>query len=420
MERLLLRLERSAMSRSLLCFVLALGCSSENDGSGSETAADQLTFYEDVAPIVYENCVGCHRPGTIAPFSLIDYTSAHAVAANMALATAERIMPPMPVDNSGACNTYSNARWLTDDEIAIIGKWAETGAAEGNPANAPPLPEAPAGITADVTLDMGVTYTPNDALEDDYRCFVLPAPVDDLSFVTAYEVLPGDSRVVHHIIVYQPNDDAEAERLAGIDDGDPGDGYTCFGGPGVDANPLVLWAPGASVVQMPPGTGTPLFAGRKLVMQVHYNLKGGSFPDRTAIKLKLEKLVMHPSIYFAVADLGMRLTPGLANAQTTASFDLGDQSPFVIYGALPHMHTLGRTLHVEIESGAESTCVVDVDRWDFHWQNAWWYDQPLTISDPQRATITCGYDTSDRTEPVTWGEGTLDEMCLNYAYVSAP
>ncbi len=409
------------MNRSLLGITaLLVACSSESDG-GTQTSADQVTFYEDVAPIVYENCVGCHRPGTITPFSLIDYDSAQAVAGDMALATSERIMPPMPVDNSGACNTYSNARWLTDEEIATIGKWAETGALEGDPANAPPLPEAPAGITApEATLDMGVTYTPNDALDDDYRCFVLPAPVDTLSFVTAYEVVPGDARVVHHVIVYQPNDDAEADKMAGIDDADPGDGYTCFGGPRVDANPLVLWAPGASVVQMPEGTGTPLFGGRKLVMQVHYNLNGGSYPDRTQIKLQLAKVVARPSVYFAVGDVEMRLTPGLEHAQTTASFDLQDQAPFTIYGALPHMHTLGRTLHVAIDSADQSQCVVDVDRWDFHWQNAWWYDQPLTVSGATKATITCGYDTTGRTEMVTWGEGTMDEMCLNYVYVSSP
>jgi hypothetical protein len=81
------------------------------------------------------------------------------------------------------------------------------------------------------------------------------------------------------------------------------------------------------------------------------------------------------------------------------------------------MHTLGRTMRVDVSNAAGPTCLVDVDRWDFHWQNLWWYAQPIHVVGPQSISIRCGYDTRVRTDPVTWGEGTADEMCVSYFYL---
>jgi hypothetical protein len=113
-------------------------------GAGGGSSA--VTWSEHVAPIVYRECVGCHRDGGIAPFSLTTYASAAESASSIAYATGTRYMPPMPVDNSGSCNTYSNARWLSDAEIATIGAWDGAGAPEGDPSLAPELPAAPAGL----------------------------------------------------------------------------------------------------------------------------------------------------------------------------------------------------------------------------------------------------------------------------------
>ena len=83
-------------------------------------------------------------------------------------------------------------------------------------------------------------------------------------------------------------------------------------------------------------------------------------------------------------------------------------------------HTLGLKLHVDAATTSAKRCLVDVDRWDFHWQNAWWYAEPLTLDLFKSVNISCTYDTRGRTTPVTWGEGTSDEMCLAYLYATAP
>lgn len=387
-------------------------------GSGNAPSTHVVTFYEDVAPIVDAQCVGCHREGGIAPFPLTEYASVKAKAADIATATSAREMPPMPVNGSGTCNTFANARWLTDRELDTLAKWAAGGALEGDPTRAPMLPSAPAGLdAADAVVDIGGSYLPSATRPDDYRCFVASAPVAEATFLAAFEVVPGDPRVVHHVIGYQPNDDDAAAAARALDDAEDGLGYTCFGGPRVDAGPVALWAPGTGTVVLPAGTGLPLAAARPWIIQVHYNLAQGVFPDRTRVKLRLTRQNVRPAVFAPVADLNLTLPPG--RASVTAS-DVGPQDPtkpYTVYGAAPHMHTLGRTLRVEVSNDAGPTCLVDVDRWDFHWQNVWWYQQPLHIDNPRSISIQCGYDTTERTDTVTWGEGTADEMCISFFYL---
>src|SRR6478609_1580820 len=122
-------------------FVLSCGGWSALACSSDETSSNAPKFYEDVAPILNHNCVGCHRDGGIAQFSLTNYDQVRAHANDIASATAAREMPPMPVNNSGSCNTYANARWLSDDEISVLGRWAKSGTPAGDPSKAQPLPE---------------------------------------------------------------------------------------------------------------------------------------------------------------------------------------------------------------------------------------------------------------------------------------
>jgi len=387
--------------------------------SSSDAATTAPKYYEDVAPLINRNCTGCHREGGIAPFPLTSYDEVRPHASEIASATAERKMPPMPVDNSGQCNTYSNARWLSDDEIGLLGRWAKLGTPAGDPSKAPPLPEAPAALTdPDATLDIGTSYTPSDASgHDDYRCFVVPSPVDALRYVTAYQVFPGQEREVHHLIVYQPANNEQAAAAHALDDAASGAGYPCFGGAGVDASPVAMWAPGAGAIDLPAGTGVPLAAHRELIIQIHYNLDNGSAPDRTKVALKFASTPPIRGEYLAMLDLELRLPPGQAHVESMATSPLAPGS-LKIYGAMPHMHTLGRTMRVELEDNGASKCLVDVDRWDFHWQNAWWYSEPLSIEKPSSLSIRCGYDTRDKSEVVTWGESTSDEMCISYLYIT--
>jgi hypothetical protein len=397
-----------------LCLGVALGAGTLSCRGGGPT------FSKDVAPILKENCVSCHRSGGIAPFVLTDYDSAKRHARSIADATEKRVMPPMPVNNDGSCNTYENARWLTLDEIETLGAWADDGAPEGAGSGAIEPPPATTLDDPDLILELSADYLPNDALADDYRCFVLPAPVADRAFMTRYELVPGDPRVVHHAILFQPNSPEAAVEAHALDDAEAGDGYTCFGGPGVVAAPVALWAPGAGVVEMPAGTGVALEANRDLVLQIHYNLEHGAHPDRTRLALSTVPSGVTTGTFSPVLNADMMLPPGRRYVETGATTDFVPNLSLVVHGAMPHMHTLGRTLRVEAEAGGETRCLVDVDRWDFHWQNAWWYERSLPLDDLSALSIRCGYDTRTRSDITRWGEGTADEMCISYFYVTPP
>jgi hypothetical protein len=410
-----LALERARLLLLACCCVRALcACS-----SSAKSQANAPTYYEDVAPLLNRSCNGCHLDGGIAPFALTSYDAARSEAADIVSATTSCEMPPMPVNNDGSCNTYANARWLSSDEIGLLQRWQEAGAPAGDPKHAPspPLP-LPTLTAPDATLDTGASYTPSSADgHDDYRCFVLPAPVDQVRYLTEYEVLPGAPRVVHHVIVYQPDSDDDAEAASALDDAAPGLGYPCFGGAGVTAKPLAMWAPGAGAITLPEGTGVLVAANRNLIMQIHYNLDNGVVPDETRVALRFATQPVITAGYLPIANLDVMLPPGRTDVETMASVEV-DAPTLKVYGAMPHMHTLGRTLHVDVQANGESTCLVDVDRWDFHWQNAWWYDTPLTLENTTATSIRCGFDTSTEDHVVTWGENTSDEMCLSFFYVT--
>ena len=416
------------MSKALaMALVAVAACGSPDHGDDATTpdaGPSGPRFYEDVAPILMASCVGCHRPGGVAPFSLITYEDADAAAPVIPEMVTTRQMPPWGADNSGACNTYRDARWLDDAEIATLVEWSTGARLAGDPAAAPPVPDPPPGLArVDATAAMAEPYTPDAALEDDYRCFVIDPSLTADAFLTGFEVRPGAPEIVHHILLFQL-DTAQAEtNVAELDAQTPGPGYTCFGGAGTLGASLVgVWAPGMRVASYPAGTGLPVKGGRRMLMQVHYHVHtpGDAVPDTTAVDLMIEPTVPDPSFLFLLAAPDLYLPAGQSSVTTTNQYQLpGWLGQYNLWGVFPHMHTLGKTLRVEFDHLGETTCAIDVPRWDFNWQQGYFYDRPpLVAGGGDTLRITCTHDTSDLTEPVSWGEGTEDEMCLAFLYVS--
>lgn len=394
-------------------------------GDAAVTVPEHPTWATDVAPILYRNCVGCHRAGGIGPFPLITYADARDVADSIHHETAARRMPPTVIDGSGACQSFrDDMPWLTTAQVDTLARWAAQGAPEGDPSRAPQVPPAPAGLDrVDVRLDMGITYTPNAMLRDDYRCFLVDPGLTEDQFITGYEVHPGDARVVHHMILYSIPTEAAEQSAMQADARDATPGYPCFGGPGVNnSQPLVLWAPGGGVTEFPRNTGLRMKAGRRAIMQVHYNLAPGAFPDRTRINLRMERAVSAEGYLVPyrprVVSLPPRQTEAVASDSISLS-SLGLPLPQIwVHGVAPHMHTLGRTLRVDVADGADTRCLVNVPNWNFHWQRMGFYAEPLLVNRTEQLTLRCSYDTTSRTTTTTWGEGTQDEMCLNYFYAT--
>lgn len=375
------------------------------------------TYYRDIAPILAERCTECHRSGGIAPFALGTYEEAAPFAALVARTAGERSMPPFNLDNSGGCNTYVGASWLSDDDIQTLSMWAQAGAPAGE-ITGETLEGPPAWRLdrVDSTLTMPTPYAPTQPLIDDYRCFILEPGLAEDAFVTAFEVRLGRPDVVHHLTLYALDSAADEEAAAALDAAEAGPGYTCFGDTIVPSRWLVGSGPSDRGGDLPAGTGLRIGAGRKAVLQMHYNWQNGTAPDRTAVDLKLEPVVEREAIIARLTVTQLELPPGLP--AVTASHATTMDTDFTVWGVWPHMHNLGKQLRVTASRPGRESCLAQVNRYQFHWQRFAFYEQPLHVLAGDTLRITCTYDTTSRDTTTRWGFGTDDEMCIGFFYIT--
>jgi hypothetical protein len=399
-------------------------------GDAETPPASGVTWTEDIQPLMANHCVACHSDGSFAPFSLTEYETARDYASSIASAVTERRMPPHPADNSGACNTFRDANWLSDEAIASIVSWAEDGAPKG-PDRAPVAPPERGALSGDlVRVDLGADYlpVPNEG-GDDYRCFLIDAPVEEGDyFLRGYQPLPGNAAIVHHLIFYIPLSDEDVSIFEGYDAADPEPGYQCFGGPGGEVGDGFsslggAWAPGGGAIQFPANTGLQLVGGRKLVVQMHYNTLHGEGTDRTAIDMAIGRDGVQPIIFLPFGPTDFELSPNSAEELVELEGGLLSSSPpgmggggmggtipsgFELIGMFPHMHGLGTSIQLE---RADGSCLIDVPEWDYHWQLTYFLDSSQTLGLTDELRVRCGFDTRGVNQSVTWGEGSLDEMC---------
>lgn len=196
-----------------------------------------LTYYADIEPIFVANCAGCHMPDGIgyASWALDDVaaTTDQRTAEYLAFVTGIEYMPPWPPSDESV--EFLHERTLTDDEIAMIAAWAESGAPRGDIDDRPALTvetNVPT-VREDVVLTMDEPYTPDASLDDDYRCFLLDtSSFEGDQYLTGFSVEPGADTIVHHVIVYQL-DGSTREAAVEMDAATPGPGWQCYGGPGL-------------------------------------------------------------------------------------------------------------------------------------------------------------------------------------------
>ena len=378
-------------------------------------------WHRDVQPLVQARCGGCHAQGGAAPFALETYADAESRHALLADAVRTRRMPPwLPADG---CQSYVGDRRLRQEEIDLLVAWSEAGAPEGTPRASTPEPAGAATLAwVDATVDPGVDYTPSSTRTDDYRCFLLDPQLTGARDVIGFEVEPGVRREVHHVLLYT----VTRAEAAGLEDRTPGPGWQCFGGPGPDAPKMVGgWVPGTGAVKFPGQTGVTLYDGDVLLMQVHYNTASGPpAPDRTRVRLQYAaNPVQYHAQMFPLVEKGFAIPPRSQGYAASAEF--ATPVPASVWGVIPHMHQLGRRVQVRVLPPAgqagEETCLVDVPRWDFQWQQFYFFQSRtgLPVKQDARLRLDCTWDNpSDQT--VRWGEGTGDEMCLAFVYVTGP
>jgi hypothetical protein len=385
-------------------------------------AIDSPTFSKEVVRIFQQHCQSCHREGDIAPFSLVTYGDAKPYAALIKFMTQSRQMPPWKA--SSGCGDFADERRLTEGEIDTIARWVGAGAPEGNRSDLPPPREFGAGWILgepDLVLASAEAYTP--ALHTDtYRCFTIPTELTSDKYVQAVDTHPGDRETVHHVLTFI---DTTGASVA-LDEADPGPGYTCFGGPGFSLpGTLGGWAPGTRPLELPDNVGMSLPAASRVVIQVHYHPHHGTpEPDRTELGLYFSDGKPEHQLYFLpLINQTFTIPPNDANYRVTADFGFRTPFPLKLWFIAPHMHLLGKKMRVEIEPlDGPAQCLIDIQDWDFNWQGAYRYKEPISIPVGSAVSLTAYYDNSsanprnpnDPPKAVSWGEQTTDEMCIAF------
>jgi peroxiredoxin len=386
-------------------------------------AAAVPTYTKDVARLLQKNCQECHRRGQVGPFPLETYEQARKRAEDIATVAEDRTMPPWKAAR-GVGRPLKHDRSLSDQEIAVLTGWAEAGAAEGDPADLPPPRSFPQDWTLeggpDLVLDIGTDFPVPATGEDIYRCFVVPTSLPKDVYISGIEYQPGNRRVVHHVLAYIDTK-GEARKK---DSAEPGPGYSCFSGPGVEAaGELGGWAPGSQPTKLEDGIGRAFPKGGDVIVQVHYHPNGKPETDRTRIGLRFARKPVRQVLHWnAAANFEMKVPAGESNAEVTASWPV--PVDVLAHAVAPHMHLLGKNMLMSVtypDGRAED--LIRIDDWDFNWQYTYYFEKPFELPKGSVVKVVAHYDNSagnprnpNREHPneVTWGEATTDEMCIGF------
>jgi thiol-disulfide isomerase/thioredoxin len=357
---------------------------------------EPVTYTRHIAPILRQNCVACHRPGAVGPFSLLTYRDAARRAEFLREITASRRMPPWkPRPGHGV---FLDTLRLTDHELALLARWAEAGAPEGDPADLPPAPQFTEGWQLgrpDYVFQIATPLEVPASGEDLFRSFVIPLPLDADRYVVAFELRPGNPMVVHEARLFVADSGAELTRP-----------------------PLWEWTPGTIPRRTPPGAGLRLRSGSDLVLVLRFHPSGKPETDRTRLGIYLSptpppRFVI--GIPLATVDIDIPAGARRHRVVATASVPADAHA----YTLMPHAHQLLRelTLTVTFPDG-EVQRLLWIDDWDPGTPGPYHFVKPVALPRGTVLELVGVYDNSadnprNPSAPprrVRFGPGRGDEM----------
>lgn len=394
----------------LLGAVLALGMAvpAMAADDNAPAAATKVTYAKDVAPILNENCAGCHRPGQIAPMSLLTYQEARPWAKAIKKSVTERTMPPWFA--APGHQEYGNDTSLSEAEIMTLARWADQGAPIGDAKDLPPAPT----FADDNAWRIGKPdkvfvmepFTVTDDMEDHYEWVTIKNDDPEDKWVKAVEIIPGFKEAVHHNLVFlgpagaQPH---EAERSMDL---------------------FAKWGPGNNPDIYPEGHGKLLKGNSTIMFQLHYHKTpgpgtGGVDQSKMGV-IFAEKPVEHPVTTAWILDPRINIPAGASDYTAESVFRFIDSG--VIFNLAPHMHLRGKSFKYVAEyPDGTSEVLLDVPRWDFNWQISYYLKEPKHVPRGTKVRAIAVYDNSennphnpDPTINVDWGEATTDEMMIGF------
>jgi mono/diheme cytochrome c family protein len=414
-------------------FCLYLG----KDGAAAVMRGGKPEFYRDVLPILQGHCQECHRAGGIAPMALETYAEVKPYAAAIGAAATARTMPPWFADPG--VGKFSNDPSLSEQEIATLAEWADSGAVAGKAADAPaarvwaeswsiPQPDLV------VKMPQAVKLPAHGDIEYTYE--IVRTHFNEGRWVQMAEVLPQRRGNVHHAVVYVRPPESNWLRHAPVgvpftaaDLSDPAERAAAMW---TDSDILLVYAPGSSPDRWPATMAKYIPAGSDLVFQMHYTANGKATEDQTSVGMRFAKQAPAQRVLtLQLTNDHFVIPPGAPDYRVEARGSLPNEATLLSF--FPHMHLRGKRFeynlvhHHEPARGAPSdappitlTPLLRV-QYHFHWQMSYRLATPLHLPAGTELQAVAWFDNSrgnphnpDPDAEVRWGEQTYDEMMVGF------
>ena len=397
--------------------------------------AKNVTFHKNIEPILQARCQSCHRPGEAAPMSLLTYQDARPWAKAMREAVVGRKMPPWFADP--AHGSFTNDRRMPQSEIDQIIAWADNGAKEGNPKQAPKALTFTEGWVMgkpDAVIEMPGYEVPATGTID-YTYFDIPTGFTEDKWVQNVEVRAGDRKVVHHVVV-----EVRPPGVKYLTEAKYGEAYvpphrdkphkpdTGKGALEVDQIEVAgVYVPGGLPYYLKPGQARLIPAGSDLIFQMHYTTNGKASLDRSRIGFQFAKEPPAERVVNTlVTNRNLDIPAGDPNHEVLASVTLQNDSTML--AMFPHMHVRGKAFEYRATypNGTKET-LLNVPRYDFNWQLTYYLREPKVL--PKGTVLECvaRYDNSannpfnpDPAKEIWWGDQTWDEMLAGFVDLAIP
>jgi hypothetical protein len=440
------------------CILLYTASASDKDHSDKDKSAKtsdsaEVTFSKDVAPILYNKCAECHRPGEAAPFSVLSYKDVRPWARSIKDKVVSHEMPPWHADPH--IGQWANDRRLSDGQIQKIAAWVDHGAAEGNPVDLPPAPAFPDGWSIgkpDVIFQIAEETTLDASGPDEYQYFDVPTNFTEDKYVQMAEARPGNRKIVHHIIAFtvpagSPSLSTmnQQQRNMAVNmalNGTPfyRDGLLIRLKPDEpvynDATQvpeklrqfqqvddfLTAYAPGSNYGVWNPGTVKKIPAGAILRFQIHYSKVAGTVEkDRSMIGLVFAKEPPKNELKTrAIANMFFQIPPQAGNHKVTAVW--APMTDVTLLALMPHMHYRGKAMEYQLTyPNGRTEALLNVPNYSFSWQTAYKLQSPVHVPVGSKITVTGYFDNSpknkynpDPAQSVRYGEPTYAEMMMGF------
>jgi tetratricopeptide (TPR) repeat protein len=374
-----------------------------------------LTFVKDIAPVVFQKCAACHRPGEIGPFSLLSYADVQKRGRQIVQVTQKRIMPPWsPVP--GYCD-FKDDRSLTVDQIGTIAQWVDEGAHEGDPAKMPAAPTFANGWKygkPDLVLRMQEPYLLQADGRDIYRKFVVRVPIQQTCYVKNYDFDPGNRKVVHHADIRI--DPTGWSRHFDEQDPNPGFEGTMTAGDQFPEGFVLGWSPGYAPEPSP--FAWRLDPGTDLVLELHLNATGKPETVQSSIALYFASAPPQEQPCVVQLENGrIDIPAGEKNYVVEDAYELPVDARAT--SNWPHAHYLCKKMEVYADRpDGGKIWLLRIEDWDFNWQNSYTYKEPIFLPKGTMLRMRLSYDNSaenprNPSHPprrVHYGRNTGDEM----------